>query len=103
MPLWRVEMSADVSPMMVKDTLDKLKDAIEAQSKSTVQTVVTGDRAFLFIQTKGGSEVMAAYRRQDGKLGIAGYVSDLMTIAAITEQVAVLIEKISPAWTQPPK
>jgi len=89
--------------MMVKDTLDKIKEAIKTQTKGNVETVVTGDRAFLFIQTKEGAEVMAAYRRQDGKLGIAGYLSDLMIVAAITEKVTVLIEKISPAWTQPQK
>jgi len=88
---------------MVKDTLDKIKEAIKTQTKGNVETVVTGDRAFLFIQTKEGAEVMAAYRRQDGKLGIAGYLSDLMIVAAITEKVTVLIEKISPAWTQPQK
>ncbi len=96
-------MSADISPMMVKDTLDKMSEAVKTQTKGNVQTVVTGDRAFLFIQTKDGAEVMAAYRRQDGRLGIAGYVSDLMIIASITEKVTVLIEKISPAWTQPSK
>ena len=103
MPLWRVEMSSDVSPMMVKDTLDKIKEAIKAHTKGNVETVVTGDRAFLFIQTKEGTEVMAAYRRQDGRLGIAGYISDLMTIATITEKVTVLVGKISPAWAQPAK
>lgn len=89
--------------MMVKDTLDKIKEAIKTQTKGNVQTVVTGDRAFLFIQTKEGTEVMAAYRRQDGKLGIAGYLSDLMIVSAITEKVTVLIEKISPAWAQSQK
>mgnify|MGYP007042374573 CR=1 FL=1 len=103
MPLWRVEMSSEVSPMMVKDALDKIKEAIKTQTKGNVETVVTGDRAFLFIQTKEGTEVMAAYRRQDGKLGIAGYLSDLMIVAAVTEKATVLIEKISPAWTQPQK